>query len=123
MGHLSVEPAQSLPHFFGGAKGLLEHEARPGVGLRGRGTGGVDRLGVWSVSKFSNTSLTLSRSASRASPPCSQSNKSLLRKLLSSVMSLLASVASSMIIVLIRYNAVRPTERDGDVYVQQQGRD
>ena len=65
------------------------------------------RLGVWSVCKFSYTSLVLSRSASRASLPCSQSNKSLLRKLRS-------SVASSMIIIQIRYNAVRPTERDGD---------
>ena len=78
------------------------------VGLGGRGIGGTGRLGVWSVCKFSYTSLALSRSASRVSLPCSQSNKSLLRKLRS-------SVASSMIIIQIRYNAVRPTERDGDV--------
>ena len=77
------------------------------VGLGDRGIGGTGRLGVWSVCKFSYTSLALSRSAShasRASLPCSQSNKSLLRKLRS-------LVASSMIIIQI----VRPTERDGGV--------
>ena len=73
------------------------------VGLGGRGIGGTGRLGVWSVCKFSYTLSRSASHASRASLPCSQSNKSLLRKLRS-------SVASSMIIIQIRYNAVRPQQ-------------